>query len=142
MVSGDIVWKPVEKIAASKVDVLTSRSDSVERTMVLKLIRQKGKVQVGKVEGYGATGYMLLRVIRGQGNVFLRVRRGTMRWDICACEAILRALGGKLVDKYGNLYQYHAENIGVENVSGVIACIHVNDLNALVRDMRDVNIIR
>jgi 3'(2'), 5'-bisphosphate nucleotidase len=33
---------------------------------------------------------------------------GCKKWDTCAPEAILHAIGGKLTDMWGNNYEYHS----------------------------------
>lgn len=49
-------------------------------------------------------------------------RAGTSLWDIAASDAILRALGGKVTDKYGRPLDYSKSRADAENTDGIIAC--------------------
>jgi 3'(2'), 5'-bisphosphate nucleotidase len=51
---------------------------------------------------------------------------GTSLWDVAAPDALLRSLGGKLTDKFGNQMDYSKPRAEAENVDGVIACINAN----------------
>ena len=57
----------------------------------------------------GGTGNKLLYLSEGKGHIFCNISKNTGRWDICASEAILLGYGGKLVDIYGNPYEYNDE---------------------------------
>lgn len=49
------------------------------------------------------------------------------KWDICAGNAILNALGGKLTTKKGALVNY-ADTVNVKNEEGLIATLENHDL--------------
>ena len=49
-------------------------------------------------------------------------RSGTSLWDIAASDAILRALGGKVTDKFGRPLDYSKSRAEAENMDGIIAC--------------------
>ena len=48
---------------------------------------------------------------------------GTKKWDTCAPEAILLALGGKLTKPDGSLYDYNPDNVKPMNEEGFIATV-------------------
>jgi 3'(2'), 5'-bisphosphate nucleotidase len=48
-------------------------------------------------------------------------KEGTSRWDVAASDALLRAMGGKLTDKYGNELDYSKSREDSENTEGIIA---------------------
>ncbi|RLN62445.1 hypothetical protein BBJ28_00005403 [Nothophytophthora sp. Chile5] len=54
----------------------------------------------------GATGTMVLGVLTGDSDAFFRFKAATRKWDICAVEPLLEALGGKLADTQGHVYVY------------------------------------
>jgi 3'-phosphoadenosine 5'-phosphosulfate (PAPS) 3'-phosphatase len=54
---------------------------------------------------------------------------GTSLWDVAAPDALLRALRGKLTDKYGRDIDYDKSREAAENVDGIVACIDA-DLHA------------
>ena len=47
-------------------------------------------------------------LIEGKAHAYVFPSPGCKRWDTCAPEAILHALGGKLTDIYGRAYDYSA----------------------------------
>lgn len=64
-------------------------------------------------------GEKLLRVLRGNASVYV-VGPSTSRWDTCAGEALLAAIGGKLSDMDGSVIPY-AEHGSHSNSEGFIA---------------------
>ncbi|EEY70569.1 3'(2'),5'-bisphosphate nucleotidase, putative [Phytophthora infestans T30-4] len=87
----------------------------------------------------GATGTMVLGVITGHSDVFFRFKAATRKWDICAVEPLIEALGGKLTDTQGNVYVYdHIANApDFDNERGLIACVeakaHKSVLNVMAK---------
>merc|ERR1712032_175685 len=66
-----------------------------------------------------ACGNKLLRVLRGDASVFL-IGAGPSRWDTCAGEALLMAVGGIVTTFDGLPYQY-VEGGVYDNADGAIA---------------------
>ena len=68
----------------------------------------------------------ILCVIEGVGDVYIYPSRGCKRWDTCAPEAVLNALGGQLTDIYGNEYTYGDPKTyeEVENLYGIVASLN------------------
>jgi 3'(2'), 5'-bisphosphate nucleotidase len=54
----------------------------------------------------GGCGFKVLKVLEAEADLYLYPSPGTKKWDTCAPEAILRELGGVLVDKHGQRYRY------------------------------------
>ena len=48
-------------------------------------------------------------LIEGIAHAYVFPSPGTKKWDTCAPEAILHAMGGKLTDIKGNFYEYNKE---------------------------------
>lgn len=71
-------------------------------------------------------GEKSLRLILQRNNeaLWFFPKAGTSRWDIAAPDALLRALGGKLTDKFGNDIDYNTTRTDSENLEGVVACIN------------------
>lgn len=67
-----------------------------------------------------AAGQNLLRVLRGEVSVFVQAS-GASRWDTCAGEALLMAVGGKVTDLDGNPYFYLQGAASYLNSEGLIA---------------------
>ncbi|RLN58742.1 hypothetical protein BBJ29_004214 [Phytophthora kernoviae] len=90
----------------------------------------------------GATGTMVLGVITGHSDAFFRFKAATRKWDICAVEPLIEALGGKITDTQGHVYVY--DNIGnapdFDNERGLLACIEPDALQVVLGVMTKVNL--
>lgn len=75
-----------------------------------------------------SSGHKVVLVIEGDADGYIFASAGCKRWDTCAGEAILEALGGKLTDVFGNLVTYDFEADDYVNKSGVIASLRDHDL--------------
>jgi len=81
-------------------------------------------------------GQNILRVLRGQNSVFA-AGPGASRWDTCACEALLMAVGGKITDLDGQPYQYTQGVPDYLNATGIIAA-RTENIHATVVDAMSV----
>ena len=59
-------------------------------------------------------------LMEGKAHAYVFASKGCKRWDTCAPEAILHAIGGKLTDLHGQTYSYNAET-SFPNTGGVLA---------------------
>ena len=68
-------------------------------------------------------GEKSLRLVMGTENeaLWFFPKAGTSRWDVAASDALLRQLGGKLTDKFGNELDYSTSREDAENIDGIIA---------------------
>lgn len=66
-------------------------------------------------------GYKAIQVATGQADYYLHVTE-IKKWDICAGNAILNALKGKLSTKYDREIDY-SDSVNVVNKDGVIASL-------------------
>ena len=48
-------------------------------------------------------------LIEGKAHAYVFPSPGCKKWDTCAPEAVLHAMGGKLTDIHGNLYDYNKD---------------------------------
>ncbi|XP_046401412.1 3'(2'),5'-bisphosphate nucleotidase 1 isoform X2 [Ischnura elegans] len=68
----------------------------------------------------GGAGHKVLLLLEGKANAYVFASGGCKKWDTCAPEAILHAVGGRLTDMVkGEPYQYHAE-VEHRNSGGVL----------------------
>lgn len=58
--------------------------------------------------------------MEGKAHAYVFARDGCKRWDTCAPEAVLEAMGGRLTDMRGGQYSYE-HNTNHENTGGVLA---------------------
>lgn len=98
----------------SEARVLASKSHSTPlNTAALEALRPHQVLNVGSAGLKGAA------VADGRADIYLAPEFAGCRWDSCAPEAIIRALGGLFTDARGNSLNYRAA--GVENNRGAVA---------------------
>lgn len=68
----------------------------------------------------GGAGNKYLKVIEGYADAYLYPSKGTKKWDTCAGEAILKAMGGTTTDCIGKPIQYLPSQ-SAHNMCGVLA---------------------
>lgn len=67
-----------------------------------------------------ACGQNMLKVVRGEASAFI-MDSGASRWDTCACEALLMAVGGRVTTLDDQPYLYLQSDESYLNAGGVIA---------------------
>lgn len=76
-----------------------------------------------KVIKVGGAGHKVLLLIEGKAHAYVFPSPGTKKWDTCAPEAVLHAIGGKLTDIKGNLYDYHKDTTVVNEWGSLATAI-------------------
>nr|ACO10671.1 32,5-bisphosphate nucleotidase 1 [Caligus rogercresseyi] len=106
--------------------IATTRSHSTK--LVGQVIDELESTEVLRV---GGAGYKVLMLLDGLAHAYVFPTPGCKKWDTCAPEAILHALGGCLTDIWGHSYNYDAQ---VEHVNqwGVIASCRDSDHENLI----------
>ena len=69
----------------------------------------------------GGCGFKIIVMLDGRADCYLYPSRGTKRWDSCAPEAVVRALGGECTDIFNERYDY--SNISPEEYENVLGFI-------------------
>jgi len=72
--------------------------------------------------------------MEGKAHAYIFATPGTKRWDTCAPEAILEAMGGRLTDVHGSHYDYD-RNTGHSNSRGVLATARDQDHNWYIQNI-------
>jgi len=98
----------------SKRIVVTTRSHGTEA--VRNAIAACEPTEVQKV---GGAGHKVLLLIEGKAHAYIFASPGCKKWDTCAPEAVLHAVGGRLTDIHGNAFQYQA-TVKHPNSGGVL----------------------
>ncbi|KAL6095770.1 bpnt1 [Pungitius sinensis] len=70
----------------------------------------------------GGAGNKIIQLVEGRASAYVFASPGCKKWDTCATEAVLHAVGGKLTDMHGNAYCYDA-NVKHMNSAGVLATL-------------------
>ena len=73
------------------------------------------------VSGAGEKSLRIITGFRNEG-LWFYPKDGTSLWDVAASDALLRATGGRLTDKYGNDMDYSKSRKQAGNKNGVVAC--------------------
>jgi 3'-phosphoadenosine 5'-phosphosulfate (PAPS) 3'-phosphatase len=109
--------------------ISSSRSEGVVQNFVTHL-GAKGMIHPEPMLISGA-GEKSLRIILREENegLWFFPKGGTSLWDVAASDALLRAMGGKLTDKFGNELDYDKSWEEAGNKDGIIAC-YDNKLHA------------
>jgi len=74
----------------------------------------------------GGAGHKVMLLIEGKAHAYVFPSPGCKKWDTCAPEAVLHAMGGKLTDIKGDLYDYN-KDVGMRNDWGTLATFTADD---------------
>lgn len=77
----------------------------------------------------GGAGNKIIQLIEGRASAYVFASPGCKKWDTCAPEAILQAVGGKLTDVHGHQYRYEAD-VKHMNSAGVLATLRNHEYYA------------
>ncbi|XP_068009609.1 3'(2'),5'-bisphosphate nucleotidase 1 isoform X3 [Melanerpes formicivorus] len=109
---------------AGKHIIVTTRSHS--STLVNDCISALNPDSVIRV---GGAGNKIIQLIEGKASAYVFASPGCKKWDTCAPEAILHAVGGKITDMHGNAFHYNKE-VKHMNSAGVLATLRNYDYYA------------
>ncbi|XP_037091967.1 3'(2'),5'-bisphosphate nucleotidase 1-like isoform X2 [Pollicipes pollicipes] len=77
-------------------------------------------LQPDQVVPVGGAGHKVLLLLEGRAHAYVFASPGCKKWDTCAPEAILSAVGGRLTDMHGDELRYDAA-VQRLNSAGVLA---------------------
>ncbi|XP_070590491.1 3'(2'),5'-bisphosphate nucleotidase 1 [Erythrolamprus reginae] len=86
-------------------------------------------MQPDSVVRVGGAGNKIIQLVEGKASAYVFASPGCKKWDTCAPEAILHAVGGKLTDIHGNFFHYNKE-VKHMNSGGVLATLRNHDYYA------------
>ncbi|KAK7104394.1 3'(2'),5'-bisphosphate nucleotidase 1-like isoform X4 [Littorina saxatilis] len=95
--------------------------------------------QPTEVVRVGGAGHKVLLLIEGKAHAYVFASKGCKKWDTCAPEAVLHAVGGRLTDLLGKPIPYGA-NVKFPNASGVLATVANHDwyVSQIPDDIREM----
>ncbi|TKS75508.1 3'(2'),5'-bisphosphate nucleotidase 1 [Collichthys lucidus] len=114
----------LQEVPGDKRIVTTTRSHS--NKVVTDCVDAMEPHEVIRV---GGAGNKIIQLVEGRASAYVFASPGCKKWDTCAPEAILDAVGGKLTDMHGNAYRYHA-NVKHMNSAGVLATLRNHEYYA------------
>lgn len=76
-------------------------------------------IKADEVLKVGGAGHKVMLLMEGKAHAYVFPSPGCKKWDTCAPEAILHAMGGKLTDMKGDKYEYHS-TVAHRNSEGVL----------------------
>ncbi|CAG5121758.1 unnamed protein product [Candidula unifasciata] len=103
---------------ANKNIITTTRSHADR--IVTEAVNACEPTEIVKV---GGAGHKVLLLIEGKAHAYVFASKGCKKWDTCAPEAVLHAVGGRLTDLLGNPILYH-QQVQHRNAGGVLATLH------------------
>ncbi|MEJ1270522.1 bisphosphate 3'-nucleotidase 1 [Cricetulus griseus] len=107
----------LKEAPAGKHIITTTRSHS--NKLVTDCVSAMNPDNVLRV---GGAGNKIIQLIEGKASAYVFASPGCKKWDTCAPEVILHAVGGKLTDIHGNALQYNKE-VKHMNSAGVLAAL-------------------
>ncbi|XP_018599249.2 3'(2'),5'-bisphosphate nucleotidase 1 isoform X2 [Scleropages formosus] len=107
----------LKEVEGGKCIITTTRSHS--NKLVADCVQAMEPHDVIKV---GGAGNKIIQLVEGKASAYVFASPGCKKWDTCAPEAILHAVGGKLTDMHGRAYKYHAD-VKHMNSAGVLATL-------------------
>ncbi|XP_076464685.1 3'(2'),5'-bisphosphate nucleotidase 1-like [Babylonia areolata] len=114
--------------------ITTTRSHS--NRAVTEAVESCDPSQVVRV---GGAGHKVLLLIEGRVHAYVFASKGCKKWDTCAPEAILHAVGGRLTDLLGKPIPYGPQ-VKFPNASGVLATVTNHDwyVSRIPDDIREM----
>ncbi|XP_075893952.1 3'(2'),5'-bisphosphate nucleotidase 1 isoform X1 [Nelusetta ayraudi] len=107
----------LQEVAGDRRIVTTTRSHS--NKVVIDCVDAMEPHEVVRV---GGAGNKIIQLVEGRASAYVFASPGCKKWDTCAPEAILTAVGGTLTDMHGKPYSYHA-SVKHMNSAGVLATL-------------------
>ncbi|XP_059854188.1 3'(2'),5'-bisphosphate nucleotidase 1 isoform X2 [Delphinus delphis] len=114
----------LKEVPAGKHIITTTRSHNSQ--LVTDCVAAMNPDDVLRV---GGAGNKIIQLIEGKASAYVFASPGCKKWDTCAPEVILHAVGGKLTDIHGNALQYNKE-VKHMNSAGVLATLRNYDYYA------------
>lgn len=131
---GDVKLTNVEPPAqerSTKIAVLSSS----EQTKFTKFLKQKLKYEICYSSG---AGHKILKLITGEADLNLLSRSTSYKWDTCAGQAILMAMGGNVLSLNDTIFtgkpvplQYNSSEPNC-NMKGILAYRDEDTINAII----------
>ncbi|CAL8102855.1 unnamed protein product [Orchesella dallaii] len=120
---------PDKTASPFKIIVSRSHKGDVEE----KTAKVLGKETPLQLEIAAGAGYKVLEVVKGNVDVYVHVT-AIKKWDLCAGNAILAALGGTMTTVNGDLIDYsgHTEPL---NSRGILGYLHDSELIKKLKKM-------
>ncbi|CAC5396225.1 cysQ [Mytilus coruscus] len=114
--------------------VTTSRSHSDR--LVTETVEACEPTSVVRV---GGAGHKVLLLIEGKVHAYVFASKGCKKWDTCAPESVLAAVGGRLTDMHGIKMSYGA-GVQRKNTGGILATVsdHEYVVNKVPEHVKEV----
>ncbi|XP_066559050.1 3'(2'),5'-bisphosphate nucleotidase 1 isoform X2 [Amia ocellicauda] len=111
----------LQEVPEGRRIVTTTRSHS--NKLVTECVQAMEPHEVIRV---GGAGNKIIQLVEGKASAYVFASPGCKKWDTCAPEAILHAVGGRLTDILGCPYRYEAD-VQHMNSRGVLATLRDHD---------------
>jgi 3'(2'), 5'-bisphosphate nucleotidase len=92
-----------------------------------KFERALADLGVGSIVQQGSAGLKGARVAEASADVYVAPFHAGQRWDVCACDALVRAAGGKVTDAFGAPIDYRGPSLA-QDTGIVVSNGHLHQL--------------
>lgn len=72
-------------------------------------------------------------MLEGSVDAMVFPGKETSKWDTCASEALIKAVGGRMTDLYGHDLEYHPSQPPFKNSKGLICTLEPWQLDDILR---------
>ena len=108
----------------------------VTRSHYSEVVDQTVKtLQPSEVIRAGGAGNKILMVLEGKADTYIYPKLGTKKWDTCAGDALVHAVGGLLTDVHGKPLSYEPDPSKYPNREGVIVTTNTKLHEEIVKKM-------
>jgi 3'-phosphoadenosine 5'-phosphosulfate (PAPS) 3'-phosphatase len=120
--SNDDDTNHLEDLTRRKAIISQSRSGGVVQKCI-ECLADRGLLHQEPIHIAGA-GYKTIRLILGINDetLWFFPKPGTALWDTAAADALLKVMGGRVTDKFGNHLNYSKSWKEADNLDGIIIC--------------------
>lgn len=131
---GDVKLTNVEPPSQERNHKIAVLSSS-EQTKFTKFLKQKLKYEICYSSG---AGHKILKLITGEADLNLLSRSTTFKWDTCAGQAILMAMGGNVLSLNDTIFTgkpvplLYSSNEPNVNMNGILAYRDEETINAII----------
>ena len=99
---------PIIPDTSDNVRITYSRSHAGDVDNIVESAYDGSKIKIEKIVSAGS-GYKSIRVVQNEADVYLHTTR-IKKWDTCAGNAIVNAVGGAMTDLKGQQIKYGAQS--------------------------------
>ena len=112
--------KGLQKLQYTNLSNIEKDSKYIKKLHVSNISKiNNARILIKKDTSELATGTRIMKIAKGEAEIYTNDSLQTSKWDLCGNQIILEEAGGKLTDKYGNPINYMSQSSKI--ICGFIA---------------------